>query len=56
MTEFRRLLDLIQKQDKPIDRSDALRWELENNNLFSFKSLYEKLLVRTMVSFPHALI
>lgn len=46
----------FKKQGNPIDRSDALRWELGNNRSFSVNSFYEKLLVRTEFSFPHDLI
>lgn len=54
VSEFQRLLDLLQKQVEPSDRFDALSWELGSNSMFSVKSFYEKLMVRTEVSFPHS--
>lgn len=54
MTQLQWLLDLLQKQGEHIDRSDALSWELRNNNLFLVKS-FEKLLVWTEVSFSTCL-
>ncbi|WMV40046.1 hypothetical protein MTR67_033431 [Solanum verrucosum] len=52
VTELQRFLVLLHKQCKPVDRPDALSWELGNKKVFSIKS-YGKLLARVEVSFPY---